>query len=70
MVLNGNYLIFIFMNINFKLKKNEDKTLHKLEPEGLIRPAFNFKEYFFFMSNGSMRQSKGKKTMFLNYKSI
>ena len=38
------------------------KPLHKLEPQGVIRPRFTFNSYehFLLMPNGSMRSLKGK----------
>ena len=56
MVLYGNYLICIFMNINDNLKIRT-KLLQKLEPKGLIRPSLNSLEYF-FMPNGSKNGKK------------
>ena len=40
-ILNENYLICIFMNINENVKKNEGKPLDKLVPKGVIRPTLN-----------------------------
>ena len=37
------------------------KSLHKLESQRVISPTLNSLELFLLMSNGSMRQFKGKK---------
>ena len=38
--------------------KMRTKPLHKLEPQGLIRPRLNSKEHCLLISNDSMRQLK------------
>ena len=39
------------------------KPLHKLEPQGVIRPTLKSEELFLLMSNGSMRQFKVKRKL-------